>query len=102
MGLRRCLFQIKSILVICQELFEEDFDMFFRKKGNFNRPSVYFTYNRMSVRLKMCIRDSRYLPCGGGSAQGCFDCKAGRGTAGRHSVGYLRPSGNFDSEPADV
>ena len=33
----------KSILVICQELFEEDFDMFFRKKGNFNRPSVYLT-----------------------------------------------------------
>lgn len=28
-----------SILVICQELFEKDFDMFFRKKGNFNRPS---------------------------------------------------------------
>ncbi len=53
MGLRRCLFQIKSILVICQELFEEDFDMFFRKKGNFNRPSVYFTYNRMSVRLNI-------------------------------------------------
>lgn len=46
-------------------------------------------------------RVDRYLPCGGGSAQGCFDCKAGRGTAGRHSVGYLRPSGNFDSEPAD-
>lgn len=44
---------IKSILVICQELFEEDFDMFFRKKGNFNRPSVYFTYNRMSVRLNI-------------------------------------------------
>ena len=43
----------KSILVICQELFEEDFDMFFRKKGNFNRPSVYFTYNRMSVRLNI-------------------------------------------------
>ena len=30
----------KSILVICQELFKEDFDVFFRKKGNFNRPSV--------------------------------------------------------------
>ena len=29
------------------------FDMFFRKKGNFNRPSVYFTYNRMSVRLNI-------------------------------------------------
>ena len=28
-----------SILVICQELFEKDFDMFFRNKGNFNRPS---------------------------------------------------------------
>ena len=46
-------FRIKSILVICQELFEEDFDMFFRKKGNFNRPSVYFTNNRMSVRLNI-------------------------------------------------
>ena len=34
-----------SILVICQELFEKDFDMFFRKKGNFNRPSVCFTQN---------------------------------------------------------
>ena len=44
---------VGSILVICQELFEEDFDMFFRKKGNFNRPSVYFTYNRMSVRLNI-------------------------------------------------
>ena len=33
--------------------FEEDFDMFFRKRGNFNRPSVYFTYNRMSVRLNI-------------------------------------------------
>lgn len=44
---------LESILVICQELFEEDFDMFFRKKGNFNRPSVYFTYNRMSVRLNI-------------------------------------------------
>ena len=42
-----------SILVICQELLEIDFDMFFRKKGNFNRPSVYFTYNRMSVRLNI-------------------------------------------------
>lgn len=30
----------QSILVICQELFKEDFDVFFRKKGNFNRPSV--------------------------------------------------------------
>ena len=40
-----------SILVICQELFEKDFDMFFRKKGNFNRPSVCFMQNRMSVRL---------------------------------------------------
>lgn len=30
----------ESILVICQELFKEDFDVFFRKKGNFNRPSV--------------------------------------------------------------
>ena len=47
------IFIEKSILVICQELFEEDFDMFFRKKGNFNRPSVYFTYNRMSVRLNI-------------------------------------------------
>ena len=37
------LFIFLSILVICQELFEKDFDMFFRKKGNFNRPSVYFT-----------------------------------------------------------
>ena len=32
-------FKRESILVICQELFEKDFDMFFRKKGNFNRPS---------------------------------------------------------------
>ena len=24
----------ESILVICQELFKEDFDVFFRKKGN--------------------------------------------------------------------
>ena len=47
------IFIEKSILVICQEVFEEDFDMFFRKKGNFNRPSVYFTYNRMSVRLNI-------------------------------------------------
>ena len=31
---------LASILVICQELFKEDFDVFFRKKGNFNRPSV--------------------------------------------------------------
>ena len=31
---------VKSILVICQELFEKDFDVFFGKKGNFNRPSV--------------------------------------------------------------
>ena len=30
---------VYSILVICQELFEKDFDMFFRNKGNFNRPS---------------------------------------------------------------
>lgn len=37
--------------MICQELFEKDFDMFFGKKGNFNRPSVCFTQNRMSVRL---------------------------------------------------
>ncbi|MEZ3463088.1 MAG: hypothetical protein K1W23_13280, partial [Lachnospiraceae bacterium] len=29
------LMNIKSILVICQELFEKDFDMFFGKKGNF-------------------------------------------------------------------
>lgn len=49
----RAGYRLRSILVICQELFEEDFDMFFRKKGNFNRPSVYFTYNRMSVRLNI-------------------------------------------------
>ena len=42
-----------SILVICQELFEIDFDMFFRKKGNFNRPSVCFARNRMSVRFNI-------------------------------------------------
>lgn len=30
-----------SILVICQELFLKDFDVFFRKKGNFNRPTAY-------------------------------------------------------------
>ena len=41
----------KSILVICQELFEDDFDVFFRKKGNFNRPSVCIKKNRMSVRF---------------------------------------------------
>ena len=29
-----------SILVICQELFEKDFDGFFRKKGKLNKPSV--------------------------------------------------------------
>ncbi len=39
------LFIFLSILVICQELFEKDFDMFFGKKGNFNRPSVCFTQN---------------------------------------------------------
>ena len=44
-------FLLKSILVICQELFEKDFNMFFRKKGNFNRPSVYLKQNRMSVRF---------------------------------------------------
>ena len=38
-------YSIGSILVICQELFEKDFDMFFGKKGNFNRPSVCFTQN---------------------------------------------------------
>lgn len=43
--------EILSILVICQELFEKDFNMFFRKKGNFNRPSVYLKQNRMSVRF---------------------------------------------------
>ena len=43
----------ESILVICQELFKKDFDMFFRKKGNFNRPSVCFAQNRMSVRLNI-------------------------------------------------
>ena len=31
-----------SILVICQDFFEKDFDMFFRKKDNLNRPSVCF------------------------------------------------------------
>lgn len=31
---------LKRILVICQDLFEKDFDMFFRKKGNFNRPML--------------------------------------------------------------
>ena len=40
-----------SILVICQEIFKKDLDMFFRKKGNLNRPSVVFFKNRMSVRL---------------------------------------------------
>lgn len=30
----------RSILVICQEPFEKDFDVSFRKKGNLNRPSV--------------------------------------------------------------
>ena len=28
-----------ALEVPIQELFEKDFDMFFRKKGNFNRPS---------------------------------------------------------------
>ena len=42
-----------SILVICQELFKKDFDVYFGKKGNFNRPSVYISKNRMSVRLDM-------------------------------------------------
>ncbi|MFR3127942.1 MAG: hypothetical protein ACLTN0_21345, partial [Coprococcus phoceensis] len=41
------------ILVICQELFEDDFDVFFRKKGNFNRPSVCISKNRMSVRFNI-------------------------------------------------
>jgi len=40
-----------SILVICQELFEKDFDMFFGEKGNFNRPSVGIYKNRMSVSV---------------------------------------------------
>lgn len=44
---------LESILVICQDLFEKDFDMFLGKKGNLNRPSVEFFKNRMSVRL--CI-----------------------------------------------
>ena len=43
----------KSILVICQEFFEKDFDMFFRKKGNLNRPSVEIPKNRMSVLTGM-------------------------------------------------
>ena len=37
--------------MICQELFLKDFDVFFRKKGNFNRPSVCTIENRMSVRF---------------------------------------------------
>ena len=36
--IKSCVFE--SILVICQELFEKDFGMYFRKKGNFNRPSI--------------------------------------------------------------
>ncbi len=43
--LRKYMSDADSILVICQELFEKDFDMFFGKKGNFNRPSVCFTQN---------------------------------------------------------
>ncbi len=42
---------LNSILVICQELYEKDFDTFFRKKGNLNRPSVGIFENRMSVRI---------------------------------------------------
>ena len=34
------LYWYLSILVICQELFEKDFNMHFGKKGNFNRPSA--------------------------------------------------------------
>jgi len=30
----------ESILVVCQGLFEKDFDMYFQKKGNLNKPSV--------------------------------------------------------------
>ena len=40
-----------ALKVPIQELFEKDFNMFFRKKGNFNRPSVYLKQNRMSVRF---------------------------------------------------
>ena len=46
-------FGYESILVICQELLEKDFDVFFRKKGDFNRPSVCILKNRMSVRFDM-------------------------------------------------
>lgn len=31
--------------MICQEFFEKDFDMFFRKKGNFNRPMRKHSYS---------------------------------------------------------
>lgn len=42
-----------SILVICQEFFEKDFDVFFRKKGNFNRPLVGILENLTLVRYNI-------------------------------------------------
>ena len=50
------LYQLTMLNGYYEKNIHEDivvFDMFFRKKGNFNRPSVYFTYNRMSVRLNI-------------------------------------------------
>lgn len=40
----------ESILVICQEPFEKDFDVSFRKKGNLNKTFGMYLKNRMSVR----------------------------------------------------
>ena len=53
----------KSILVICQELFEKDFDVFFRKKGNFNRHSVCISKKTNVSSIQYDIRCPAFRRC---------------------------------------
>jgi len=54
---------LESILVICQELFEDDFDVFFRKKGNFNRPSVCISKKPNVSSVQYYIRRPAFRRC---------------------------------------
>ncbi len=52
-----------SILVICQELLKKDFDMFFTKKGNLNKPSVCFFKKPNVSSIRYCIRPPAFRRC---------------------------------------
>ena len=62
-GISARFFMNQSILVICQDLFAKDFAMFFRKKGNFNKPSVKFFQKPKVSSIQYSIRRPAFRRC---------------------------------------